>query len=82
MILYRKISEKSRGVVNICIECRKNPCDPRCPNAPEPPVVFVCTSCHAEIREGDTFYRLDGCPYCEECVEDGREEAEFHYGLE
>lgn len=67
---------KKMGVSVICEICRKSPCDTRCPNAPEPPVIHECASCGEEIREGDTYYRLDGIPYCEECVEIGREEAE------
>jgi hypothetical protein len=39
-------------------------------------VIHECVLCGAEIREGDYYYKLDGIPYCEECVEDGREEAE------
>ena len=53
------------------------PCDARCPNAPDPPVIYECTSCGGEIRVGERVYKLDGYPYCEECVEHAREEVEF-----
>ena len=87
MILYRKISEKSRptkncdrgGVVIICEICRRSPCDSRCPNAPEPLIVHECSLCGELIREGDTFYSLGEYTYCEECVAWGRGEAEFPY---
>lgn len=83
MLLYRKNCKISRRVVaNICEICKKSPCDARCPNAPEPPLVHECESCGAEIREGDTYYNLDGVPYCEECIEAAREEAEPTYGFE
>jgi len=29
--------------------------------------------------EGEYVYKIDGYPYCEECIEDAREEAEFSY---
>lgn len=53
-----------------------NRCDPRCPNAPEPLGVHECFLCEKQIFEGDYFYRLAHRIYCEECVEDAREEAE------
>ena len=70
------------GAIPICEICRKKPCDSRCPNAPEPPAVCECYLCGEPIREGDYFYRLGELKYCEECVEDSREEAEFSYGLD
>lgn len=64
-------------MIIICEICRMIPCDSRCPNAPEPPVIYECTTCGAEIRVGERVYKLDGYPYCEECVENAREEVEF-----
>ena len=74
--ITQKCIDFKRGVINICEECRRFPCDPRCPNAPEPPVVCECDLCGEAIREGDTLYKLGEHKYCEECVEYGREEAE------
>ena len=65
------------GVIAICRICRSLRCDPRCPNAPEPPTVCECDLCGESIREGDYLYRLGELKYCEECVEDAREEAEL-----
>ena len=80
VILYRKISEKSiERVIVICEICRRNLCDPRCPNAPEPPAIYECTLCREAIREGDYFYKIDDLPYCEECIVESREEAESHW---
>jgi formylmethanofuran dehydrogenase subunit E len=53
------------------------PCSSRCPNAPDPPVIYECTSCGEGIVVGDYVYKLDGYPYCESCVEDAREEVSF-----
>lgn len=52
----------------MCMECRQNPCHPRCPNAPEPRVLFRCMDCGEGIREGDDYYDMMGEPYCESCV--------------
>lgn len=64
------------GVIPICEICRQMPCDSRCPNAPEAHAVYECVLCGEPIREGDYFYNLDGASYCEECIENAREEAE------
>ena len=74
--ISQKLSKFKKGGDIICDVCRKSPCDSRCPNAPKPPVIHECVLCGAEIREGDYYYKLDGIPHCEECVENGREEAE------
>jgi hypothetical protein len=71
----QKTKKFKRGVIIICKICRRIPCDSRCPNAPEPPTVYECTSCHGEIRVGDFAYVLDGFAYCEECVENSRKEV-------
>ena len=59
----------------MCDVCLKSPCDPRCPNAPEPPIVFVCSGCGEFIREGDCYWDIMGEQYCEECIDDAREVA-------
>jgi hypothetical protein len=73
----QKPKKFKRGVIIICEICRRIPCDSRCPNAPEPPAIYECTSCHGEIRVGEWVVKLDGFPYCEECVENGRKEVSF-----
>jgi len=57
-------------------------CDSRCPNAPEPPAVFECIECGSPIREGEYVYILGGEHFCEECVENSREEAELPYDFD
>ena len=43
----------------MCDVCRQVPCDPRCPNAPEPEAVYTCCNCREGICEGDTYYIID-----------------------
>ena len=52
----------------MCDVCRQTPCHSRCPNAPEPPVIYSCIHCDTEIREGDAYYNIDGEPWCEDCI--------------
>lgn len=59
----------------MCDFCRHNPCDPRCPYAPEPAVVYVCSGCGEDVHVGDTYYEIAGDIYCEECIEDAKKEA-------
>ena len=54
----------------MCAECRRTPCDPRCPNAPDPPAVYTCKYCSEDIVVGDDFVELDGDYYHEECFTD------------
>ena len=60
----------------MCEECRQIPCHPRCPNAPDPPMVYKCIYCAKPIREGDEFYDVDGDPWCEDCMTDCHKTAE------
>ncbi len=60
----------------MCDVCRQNPCHPRCPYAPEPPVVHNCIHCKAAIREGDEYYNIDGEPWCEDCISNAHTYAE------
>jgi DNA modification methylase len=48
-----------KGVIIICDICLHTPCHPRCPNAPDPPIVFYCDICNDPIYEGDLV--LDNC---------------------
>jgi hypothetical protein len=63
-------------VINICELCGNYPCDYRCPNAPEPPIVFYCDECGEPIYEGDTYYQVDLDKYCEDCMNDFKRIAE------
>lgn len=61
----------------MCEICRQHPCDCRCPNAPLPPQVFVCSGCGEPIREGDIYYDILGEQFCEECIEEAMGEAVY-----
>ena len=54
----------------MCVVCRQTPCHPRCPEAPEPPVVYYCVNCGYEIYHGDYYYNIGGDPWCEDCISD------------
>ena len=54
----------------MCAICMKTPCDPRCPNAPDPPAVASCHRCGEPIVPGDEYARIDGVNYCENCIDD------------
>lgn len=59
----------------MCVECRQNPCHPRCPNA-EPIriqkiAVGTCERCGVEIYPGDWYFEaVDETMFCEECLND------------
>ena len=61
----------------MCEFCHNFPHLPRCPNAPEPLMVYKCSCCGEAIYEGDDCYDIDGDIWCEECILDARKEAEF-----
>ena len=61
----------------MCDICRHNPCDPRCPNAPDPPSVFVCSGCGDDILEGDDYVELMGEQWCRDCINDCKREAVY-----
>lgn len=61
----------------MCDVCMRRPCDARCPNAPDPPSVFVCSGCGDDIRDGDYVWHILGEQFCEECIENMREVAEY-----
>ena len=52
----------------MCEICGQNPCHPRCPNAPEPKEVHICSECLEGIYPGDRFYESCGRYVCEECL--------------
>ncbi len=47
----------------MCDICMRSPCDPRCPNAPNPPTVYTCKYCGEPIVSGDEYLELDGDHY-------------------
>ena len=53
----------------MCEVCRTNPCDPRCPNSPDPPVFAECENCGKEIYDGDDYWEIDDKKYCEKCID-------------
>ena len=53
----------------MCSVCLRSPCDPRCPNAPEPPSVHTCKDCGEGIVSGDEFAEINGEYYHIECLE-------------
>ena len=60
----------------MCELCRRNPCDSRCPNAPDPQPIYICCCCEEGIFAGETVYEIDGHYYCEGCIDDMRFVAE------
>lgn len=54
----------------MCSVCMRTPCDPRCPNAPEPQAVYTCKHCGEPIVPGDEFFEVDGDYYHDDCFSD------------
>lgn len=46
------------------------------PDGKGPKVLFKCIHCRCEICDGETYYDIDGEPWCEECIEDARKTAD------
>ncbi len=61
----------------MCEICLKHPCDNRCPNAPEPKTVFICSGCGEEIKEGYDYWDILGEQFCEDCIGSMRRTAEY-----
>jgi hypothetical protein len=61
----------------MCQECRQFPCDPRCPNAPDPEEipVYVCSGCGEEIMDGEDVWEFLCEQFCETCVDKARKTA-------
>jgi hypothetical protein len=62
----------------MCEICHQFPCDSRCPNATEAPVVFVCSGCGKNIHEGDDYWEIMGEQWCEKCIKHAHRVAEFY----
>lgn len=54
----------------MCDICLQYPCHPRCPNAPDPPAVYVCSGCGHDIYDGDEYWDIFGEQFCEDCIDD------------
>ena len=61
----------------MCEVCRRSPCDSRCPNAPEPRSVFICSGCGHDIYEGEDYWDIMGEQFCEKCIHNARGVAEY-----
>ena len=63
----------------MCELCLQYICDPRCPNAPEPPKlsVFVCSGCGQMIYDGEDYWDILGEQFCESCIDRARKEAVY-----
>lgn len=59
----------------MCEICLRSPCHPRCPNAAEPPAVFVCSGCGEAIRDGEDYWDVLYEQFCETCIDKARKEA-------
>ena len=53
----------------MCRECPLTRCDFRCPEAPDPPSVFVCSGCGESIYEGEDYWDILGEQWCESCID-------------
>lgn len=54
----------------MCALCRQNPCDNRCPNAPDPKPIKICIRCKEGIFVGSKYFESYTGPICEECMRD------------
>ena len=61
----------------MCDICLSRPCHPRCPNAADPPAVFVCSGCGGRILDGETYWDVLDEQFCESCIDGYRREAEY-----
>lgn len=60
----------------MCDVCHQYPCHPRCPNAPDPPSVFVCSGSGRDIYEGEDYWDLLGEQFSEGFIDSAWKEAE------
>ncbi len=52
----------------MCKLCKRRICMPNCPNY-LPQETTRCASCGEPLSVGDGFYRKNGFPYCESCLD-------------
>ena len=53
----------------MCAICRQIPCNPRCPNAPEPVPVVYCRMYGNGIMEGSRGLEMPNGVICEDCLD-------------
>lgn len=61
----------------MCEHCHCSPHLTGCPNAPDPPHVYICSGCGGSIVDGEDFYRIMGETFCEDCIQNSKEEAVY-----
>ena len=54
----------------MCMECRQNHCDCRCPNAEPEKSIHKCKDCGFGIYKGDEFVEIEGNYYHLDCIGD------------
>jgi hypothetical protein len=61
----------------MCEICLRSPCHNRCPNAPDPRAVFICSGCGRDIYDGDDYWDVMGEQFCERCIDNAKGVAEY-----
>ena len=61
----------------MCEICHMGICPSGCPNAPEPPTVFICSGCGEAIVEGDDYWDIMGEQWCKKCIDNAQGVAEY-----
>lgn len=61
----------------MCEICLHSPCLSRCPNAPEPLAVYICSGCGKSITDGEDYVDLMGEQWCLNCIHDNTKVAEY-----
>ena len=54
----------------MCRICGSTPCNSRCPNAPDPEPIKICSECGEGIYEGEEYFDSDFGPICKDCMAD------------
>lgn len=54
----------------MCSVCLQNPCDSRCPNAPEPDPIYECDKCGCGIFQGEKFFDGPDGYICKKCIDE------------
>lgn len=61
----------------LCEYCGRIPHAGSCPNAPDPPPVFVCSGCGSKIVDGEDYWDIMGEQFCTSCIDKARSVAEY-----